>query len=262
MKTCGADGTYGACVCPGGTGGTGAVPATGGTPATGGAPATGGSPGTGGMPPATGGVPGTGGMPPATGGIPGTGGMPPATGGTGGSPVGPNCPEGIESVLPLVLTGETVPGNLELGLATVPETPRNPCGLPEEKNCFNIANQHRINAGLEPFLWDGDLADLARSHAADRNQQGNYPAMHGSSTNPGHLYQDRAEFLGLKSGKFTSVVEDAAYGVSTGQEVIDMWMASPGHRAVIMGEGYWWSLRYAACGQDGNQWNMEFAAVE
>ncbi len=180
------------------------------------------------------------------------------TGGSGGSTTGAPCPPGFESQLPLVLTGDTVPGNIDLGLASAPETPRNPCGLPEERVCFEGINAEREAIGLQPFIWDGDLADLARSHAADRNQQPYWGNLHGSSTSGDHLYQERAEFLGLKNGKFRSVVENAASRVPSAQAVVTGWMNSSGHRAVILGEGYWGSLRYAACGVDGREWNLEF----
>jgi hypothetical protein len=54
-------------------------------------------------------------------------------------------------------------------------------------------------------------------------------------------------------------MENAANGGWTGQGVVKMWLGNSNTRATILGEGYLWSLRYAACGQDGNQWNMEFA---
>ncbi len=154
-----------------------------------------------------------------------------------------------------------MPGNLALGLASAPEIARNPCGDPEEVKCFNAANAERANVGLGPFIWDGDLADLGRSHSADQAQQ-NYFG-HGSSTTDDHLYQERAEFLGLKDGKFSSVVENSAAGVSGGEEVVDGWMGSPGHRAVILGEGYWDSLTHMACGTDGSgYWSMEFGEAQ
>lgn len=175
----------------------------------------------------------------------------------GAAPAG-ECPPGFESTEPLVLTGATVPGNLELGLASAPETPRNPCGSAEEQACFTGINAARQAEGLMPFLWDGDLADLARSHAADRNQQ-DYPgSMHGSSTTEEHRYQERAEFLGMKSGKFRSVVENAGSGIRNAQVAVEGWLNSPGHRAVILGEGAWSGLRYAACGADRDDWNIEF----
>jgi len=156
----------------------------------------------------------------------------------------------------LVLKGNTVPGNTGLGLATSPETPRNPCGDAEERSCFNTANAERTQRGLAPYLWDGDLADLGRSHSADMNQRNYF--QHGSSTTNDHLYQQRGDFLGLKNGKFSSVVENIASGSNTGADTVAQFMASGGHRAVILGEGYWGSITHMACGRDGNRWSMEF----
>jgi hypothetical protein len=181
----------------------------------------------------------------------------PGTGGSGGGATDLNCPDGFNSELPLVLTGDTVPGNLELGLATAPETPRNPCGTPEEQICFNLINAEREKVGKAPFIWDGDLADLGRSHAADRNQQFYPGSQHGSSTNTNHLYQERAQFLGLKSGKFMGVVENACMGAFGGQGAFNCWLSSPGHTDVMLGNGTWAMLKYAACGGDGTQWNLE-----
>lgn len=190
----------------------------------------------------------------------GSGGTDTGVAGTGGSNNGNtdfNCPDGFTSQLPLVLTGDTVPGNLDLGLATAPETPRNPCGTPEEQICFNLINGERERIGKAPFIWDGDLADLGRSHAADRNQQVYLGTQHGSSTSSVHLYQERAAFLGLKSGKFMGVVENACMGAFGGQGAFNCWMGSPGHYDVMMGNGSWAMLKYAACGGDGTQWNLE-----
>jgi len=172
----------------------------------------------------------------------------------------PLCPQGIESELALVLDGETVPGDLDLGLAIAPETERNPCGSAQEQLCFHLANEERAAVGLDPFIWDGDLADLGRSHSFDRAQQYyGTNSMHGSSTRDVHLYQERAEFLGLKDEKFSSVVENSGWGHPNAESVVAGWMGSDGHRAVILGEGYWHSYTHMACGFDGvSQWNMEF----
>jgi uncharacterized protein YkwD len=187
----------------------------------------------------------------------------PADSGTDSGTEGPGdnasaCPAGFESVLPLVLSGDTVPGNLELGLASAPETPRAPCGLPQEQECFTLLNAERAAAGRAPLVWDGDLVDLARSHAADRVQQ-RYPgSQHGSSTNTAHLYQERAELLGLKNGKFRGVVENAVTGARSARAAVTSWMNSSGHRAVVLGDGQWNILTHAGCGGDGDQWNIEF----
>ena len=168
------------------------------------------------------------------------------------------CPAGFESELALVLTADTVPGSVELGLASSPETPREPCGLPGDQECFNLLNAERAKAGLGPLKWDGDLADLARSHAADRSQRRYVGSQHGSSTSAAHLYENRAQFLGLKSGKFASVVENAVTGASSAGAAVRSWMGSSGHRAVIMGDGAWAPYTYAACAGNGREWNIEF----
>lgn len=206
---------------------------------------------------------GTGGSTPPTGGsggtdasVSGTGGSSGSAGSAGGDP-DLNCPAGFESQLPLVLIGDTVPGNLELGLAIAPETPRNPCGTPEEQICFNLINAERARIGKAPLIWDGDLADLGRSHAADRNQQIYPGTQHGSSTSTTHLYQERAEFLGLKNGKFNGVVENACKGAVGGEGAFNCWMGSAGHYEVMMSQGTWSMLTYAACGGDGTEWNLE-----
>lgn len=170
--------------------------------------------------------------------------------------VAPN-PNGYESSLDIVLAGATVPGDVPLGLASSPETPRNPGGSEDERRCFDLANAARREAGLEPFLWDGDLADLGRSHADDMQQLDYFG--HGSSTTEDHLYGDRGDFLGLDV-KFSSVVENSAFGYPTPEALIEGWLGSPGHRAVILGEDYWSAFTYAGCGKSatGNYWNLEF----
>jgi uncharacterized protein YkwD len=82
--------------------------------------------------------------------------------------------------------------------------------------------------------------------------------MHGSSTNTMHLYEQRGEFLGLKSGKFRNVVENALTGGRSAQSAVSTWLGSSGHRDVIVGAGQWSTFTHAGCGRDGNEWNIEF----
>jgi len=175
----------------------------------------------------------------------------------GGEPDEP--PEGgYPSELPLVLTGLEVPGDVDLGLATNPQTKRNPGGLPDEQRCFDLINIEREKVGKAPFKWDGDLVDLARSHSEDMYNYGYLS--HGSSTNDQDLYQERAQFLGLKNGKFGSVVECAGAGDMTPEGVVAGWMGSEGHRAVLLGEGYWAMNEYMACSRKDVMWSAEFGA--
>jgi len=167
------------------------------------------------------------------------------------------CPNGLTSDLPLILDGQTVPGDLAFGLATSPEIQRNPCGTPEEQACFAAVNDERQTHNLAPYIWDGDLADLGRSHSADMKQLDYFS--HGSSTTTQHLYQERGERIGLKADKFDSVVELIATNNSGGRATVQLFMGSPDHRAVILGEGGWSNITHMACGRDQEAWTIEFA---
>jgi hypothetical protein len=83
---------------------------------------------------------------------------------------------------------------------------------------------------------------------------------HGNSTNNEHLYQQRADFLGLKDGKFSSVVETTGVGQHTPEAIVQGWMGSPGHREVLMGEGWWGANEYMACARAGIMRNAECGA--
>lgn len=155
-----------------------------------------------------------------------------------------------------VLSGDTVPGNVALGLASAPETKRNPDGTAEESECFDRVNAERTQRGLNPFTYDGDLTDMARSHSDDMQQRSYFS--HGSSTTTTHRYQERGQFLGLKSGKFSGTVENIGSGYPNAATAVKKWMASPLHRAVILGEGSWSSYTHSGCGVGGSYWTLAF----
>jgi len=168
-----------------------------------------------------------------------------------------NCPNGLAGDLPLALLGTNVPGDTGLGIASSPEIQRNPCGTVEEKACFDAVNAERQALSLAPYIWDGDLADLGRSHSADMEQLDYFS--HGSSNTDQHLYQERGEKLGLKQDKFVSVVEVIATNNSGGHATVQLFMGSAEHRAVIIGEGGWSNITHMACGHNGDSWTIEFA---
>jgi hypothetical protein len=170
--------------------------------------------------------------------------------------VSPGC---LMGDLALVLTGERVPGDLDLGLATEPETVRVPCGTPDEQACFHLVNDERAIQNLAPLIWDGDLADLGRSHAEDRLQQ-TYPGTaHGSSTDGKYdLAWKRAAFLGIESEfygdlgyKFGRVREVATGGSPA--EAIEAAMAYAASRVYLLGAD-----TYLGCGAHANIIHLEF----
>ena len=100
-----------------------------------------------------------------------------------------------------------------------------------EKRAFEQTNLIRVKNNLPPFIWDGDVCRMARTHSESMSRQ-NYFA---HVTPEGLRLRDRARaagilefaFLGENIG-FTQGYDDpAAY-------MVDQWMQSAQHRANIL----------------------------
>ena len=192
---------------------------------------------------------------PAAGGSATTGAGGSATTGTGGSATTPPtqgepCGEGWGN--------DPIPGNVDLGLASNPEINAINNGSPDERAVFDQINAERVNAGLEPLGWSDQVANAARSHAADMNQLDYFD--HGSSTrvyrdDAGNVDRDnwlplpRIEFL--YPSDFRRAGENIASTRSPVDNAVSMWMDSDGHRAAILDE-YGWTATHGAIGIDGS----------
>ena len=173
------------------------------------------------------------------------------TGGVGGTSVpvqGEPCGEGWGT--------DPIPGSVDLGLASNPETLGINGGSPDERAIFDQINAERTNVGLEPLEWSDQVANVARSHAADMNQLDYFD--HGSSTRPyrvdGVTNRDnwlpfpRLDFV--YPGDFRRAGENIASTGDPVARVVGMWMDSDGHRAAILDE-YGWTATHGAIGIDG-----------
>lgn len=171
-------------------------------------------------------------------------------GGSGGSTVGIPCGEGWG--------GDAIPGSVELGLASNPEILGVSGGLADERAIFDQINQQRELNGLLPLIWSDQVANVARSHAADMNQLDYFD--HGSLERPyrddeGNAIRDnwlphpRLEFV--YPGDFDRAGENIASYRDPVDNVVDAWMDSDGHRAAILDE-YGWTATHGAVGLDGN----------
>ncbi len=114
-----------------------------------------------------------------------------------------------------------------------PETPEQPgqgdvAGFAYQ--VFTLANAEREAAGLTPFVWSDDLANIALAHSKDMNDR-----RFMSHTNPDGLSPfDRIRRYGLK---YSGAAENIAAGQKTPEEVMQSWMSSEGHRANILNPG-------------------------
>lgn len=95
---------------------------------------------------------------------------------------------------------------------------------------FELTNEERRNAGLDPFVWSDALAEVAYAHSKDMSVRGFF-----SHDNPDGLSPfDRMENAGIS---YWMAAENIAAGHQTPADVVEGWMTSPGHRANILDPG-------------------------
>jgi uncharacterized protein YkwD len=96
-----------------------------------------------------------------------------------------------------------------------------------ERQVIALANEHRAAGGCGALVENADLVEAARGHSnhmAATNHMSHYGA-NGSDVG------DRIAQAGYPATRWA---ENVAYGQPTPREVVDSWMASPGHRANIL----------------------------
>lgn len=102
-----------------------------------------------------------------------------------------------------------------------------------------MTNAARIRAGLQPLIRNALLDQAAESHVRDMDQQDTYLAHTGSN---GSTPQERIKRSGYKSAwinldgrsRRTIRLENAATGWTSPSDVVQGWLASPGHHAAMM----------------------------
>ncbi|TET35314.1 MAG: CAP domain-containing protein [Planctomycetota bacterium] len=164
------------------------------------------------------------------------------TGGTGTGSGNGGIPPG---------TGDTVPGNVELGLSENPEAPRIAGGTADEQLVAQNINEFRQENGLEPLIWADAIADAERSHAYDTEQLDYFG--HGASHDPGNygICVERGQFLDLPGQLW-----ECGYGGGPANAVSG-WSNSPGHRAGILDS----SLTYHGVGISTSGVNVFWASL-
>jgi len=98
---------------------------------------------------------------------------------------------------------------------------------PEELRSFvALLNKHRENIGCPQLAWDTDMAAVAHAHSDDmaRNNYFSHTNLQGQSP------FDRMRARGIT---YRSAAENIAWGQSTGQQVLQSWLNSAGHRGNI-----------------------------
>lgn len=93
-----------------------------------------------------------------------------------------------------------------------------------------LVNKARTAAGLRGFTWNRPLGRAATRHARDMARRGYFAHQRAGGPSPGR----RARAAGFRG---RNVGEAIAYGcgsLGTPASIVRAWLASPGHRAILM----------------------------
>jgi uncharacterized protein YkwD len=93
-----------------------------------------------------------------------------------------------------------------------------------------LVNKARTSHGLRGFAWDRSLARAAARHARDMSRRGYFAHQRARGPSLGRRVR-AAGFRGRNVG------EAIAYGcgsLATPASIVGAWLASPGHRAILM----------------------------
>jgi len=100
-----------------------------------------------------------------------------------------------------------------------------------ERRAFDSTNRARLQNGLAPLVWDGELCRMARLHSANMVRLGFFA----HETPDGQRLKERAHAVGI--AHFQVLGENIAYNQGfndPGGFAVERWLISPGHRANIL----------------------------
>jgi uncharacterized protein YkwD len=125
------------------------------------------------------------------------------------------------------------------------------CSVPWEVQVIDLINRERSNAGLPPYAMDIRLVESARLHSQDMavNAYFSHTGLDGST------FAEREQ----RAGYTSPGGENIAAGYPTPEAAVAGWMASSGHRALILHTTMTHiGLGYAAGGPYGHYWTANF----
>jgi uncharacterized protein YkwD len=110
-----------------------------------------------------------------------------------------------------------------------------------------LVDRHRSRIGRAPLIWDDRLAEVARKHSRDMARRGFF-----SHVNPDGI--DPFERLSAAGIPYRAAAENIAEGQTSGREVLEDWLESPGHRRNLDDAAY----THHGIGRYGNHWTHVF----
>jgi len=93
---------------------------------------------------------------------------------------------------------------------------------------LKLINEHRTEMALKPLVMVKQISSAASVHSLNM-ATGKVPFGHKG-------FDERMDHLKDKLKPVNSFAENVAFGASTADEVVDLWLTSPGHRQNIEGD--------------------------
>lgn len=166
------------------------------------------------------------------------------------------------TLVPLRAIGESLNGDVEWDgelrtvTITIPERETYNADEELEHKILELTNAEREKYGLEPLVWNEELAALSRAHSADMAERGFF-----NHNNPdGKSPFDRMKDAGIS---YFAAAENIAAGQATPEKAMEAWMNSDGHRANILNPKLKeLGVGVAHGGKYGIYWTQNFAALK
>jgi uncharacterized protein YkwD len=131
-----------------------------------------------------------------------------------------------------------------------------------EERVVELVNERRQLAGEPPLKRVEPLTGSARWFAHDMASEDYFPEDHDTWRREGGRLVRTCDWgarLGWYYPRWTSLAENIAAGDETPEQVVAGWLASPAHRASMLGHGYWETgAGYWAGGSKRHYWVQDF----
>src|SRR3954466_10239217 len=138
------------------------------------------------------------------------------------------------------------------GTATRRDAPHAGANAGDVTTILGLINSERARAGLPAVSWHDQVTAAATAHSVDQALM-NRMSHTGSDGSDAGIRLTRAGFVWRAWG------ENVAAGYTSVQSVFDGWMASPGHKAQILGNFAYVGMAAVASSSGIVYWTLDFA---
>jgi uncharacterized protein YkwD len=160
---------------------------------------------------------------------------------------------GTASVTSAALSSLDRPAIARVGAARLQTTPVASPEVRDLQGVLQLINGHRAAAGQPPVTGNAKVAAAAQAHSNDQAANNTMSHTGSDGANTGTRLR-RAGFTWMAWG------ENVAAGQPDVPTVIDAWMNSPGHRAIILGDFQYMNVAVARAADGTPYWTLVAAS--